>query len=98
MGESNTNYYLASGFDRIFLQPCGNVNIMGYKVTSPFLRGLLDKLGVVPQFVARKEYKNAPNTVRAHARVITPCPSPAASTRLTFSSHSLCRPPVLRGW
>ena len=65
MGESNTNYYLASGFDRIFLQPCGNVNVLGYKVTSPFLRGLLDKLGILPQFVARKEYKNAPNMVRA---------------------------------
>ena len=60
-GESNTAYYLASGFERILLQPCGDLNLLGYKVHSPFLRGLLDKLGVAPQFVQRKEYKNAAN-------------------------------------
>ena len=59
--DSNTTYYLASAFDKIYLQPCGDLNLLGYKVNSPFLRSLFDRLGILPQFVQRKEYKNAPN-------------------------------------
>ena len=50
-----------SAFDKIYLQPCGDLNLLGYKVNSPFLRSLFDRLGILPEFVQRKEYKNAPN-------------------------------------
>ena len=51
-------YYFASIFDEIWLQPMGTVFMTGINAEMPFLRGMLDKLGVEPQFFARKEYKS----------------------------------------
>lgn len=52
-------YYLASAFDERWMQPMGNVMISGMNVEMPFLREVLDKIGVTPQFFQRKEYKSA---------------------------------------
>lgn len=52
-------YYLASAFDEIWMQPMGLVGLMGINVEMPFVRDVLDKIGVQPQFVQRKEYKSA---------------------------------------
>lgn len=52
-------YYLASAFDEIWLQPVGVVSITGLNLESPFLRSVLDKVGVEPHFFQRKEYKTA---------------------------------------
>ncbi|HEV7734998.1 MAG TPA: signal peptide peptidase SppA [Candidatus Binatia bacterium] len=57
----NGSYYLATAFDEIYLQPSGDVGLTGLIVESPFLRGALDKLGVVPRMDHRREYKNAMN-------------------------------------
>lgn len=51
-------YYLASAFDRIWMQPQGIVSIAGIRAEMPFMRDLLDKIGAEPQFFARREYKN----------------------------------------
>jgi len=51
-------YYLAAAFSDIWLQPMGLVSIPGLRAEIPFLRGTLDKIGVTPQFFARKEYKS----------------------------------------
>lgn len=51
-------YYLASAFDEIWMQPMGSLSMAGISVEMPFARALLDKLGVTPDFVARKEYKS----------------------------------------
>ena len=59
---ANGAYYLASAFEEIYVQPSGDVGLTGLTMTSPFLRGALDKLGVVPEFAQRYEYKNAMNT------------------------------------
>ncbi|HEV8238814.1 MAG TPA: signal peptide peptidase SppA [Thermoanaerobaculia bacterium] len=59
---ANGAYYLATAFDQIYIQPSGDVGLTGLELTSLFLRGTLDKLGVEPQFAQRYEYKNAPNT------------------------------------
>lgn len=56
--EGLGDYYLASAFDKIWLQPAGIVSIPGVEVEMPFVRDALDKIGVEPQFFARKEYKN----------------------------------------
>jgi protease IV len=61
-GPGNGAYYLATGFGEIYLQPSGDVGVTGLLAEAPFLRGTLDKLGVVPRFSARGEYKNAVNT------------------------------------
>ena len=57
----NGSYYLATAFDEIALQPSGDVNVTGLMASVVFLRGALDKLGVVPQLDHRYEYKTAMN-------------------------------------
>jgi protease-4 len=59
---ANGAYYLASAFDEIYIQPSGDVGLTGLQLTTPFVRGTLDKIGVQPQFSQRYEYKNAPDT------------------------------------
>ncbi len=57
-GPGNVTYYLATAFDEIYLQPSGNVGLTGLIYEQPFVRGTLDKLGIVPQIDGRKEYKS----------------------------------------
>lgn len=60
-GPGNTAYYLATAFDRIYLQPSGDVALTGVILESPFLAGTFEKLGLVPRMDHRYEYKNAMN-------------------------------------
>jgi protease-4 len=60
-GPGNSSYYLATAFDTIYLQPSGDIGLTGIMLESPFIRGTLDKLGVVPRMDHRYEYKNAMN-------------------------------------
>jgi protease-4 len=59
--KANGSYYLATAFDKIYLQPSGDVGLSGLIAETPFLRGTLDKLGFVPRMDHRAEYKNAMN-------------------------------------
>jgi protease IV len=61
-GPGNGAYYLATAFGEIYLQPSGDVGLTGLMAETPFVRGTLDKLGIVPRFGARGEFKNAINT------------------------------------
>ncbi len=60
-GPGTRPYYLATAFDEIWLQPIGNVGLTGLYADSPFLKGTLDLLGIVPEFDHREEYKTAMN-------------------------------------
>lgn len=60
-GPANGAYYLASAFDKIYMQPSGNVGFSGLMAETPFLKGALAKIGVTPLIDKRKEYKNMPN-------------------------------------
>jgi protease-4 len=60
-GPGNGAYYLATAFDEIYMQPSGDLGLTGLAAESPFLRGTLDKLGIVPRGDHRYEYKNALN-------------------------------------
>ncbi len=60
-GPGNGSYYLATAFDQIYLQPSGDVGLTGLIYESPFVKGLIDKLDVVPRMDHRHEYKNAMN-------------------------------------
>lgn len=53
------DYYLAAGFDTIWMQPVGSVAITGVAFQVPFLKGLLDKTGVAAEFGQRGVYKSA---------------------------------------
>lgn len=57
-GQGIGSYYLAAAFDEIWMQPVGALSIPGMKAEVPYARGLLEKVGVVPDIFARKEYKN----------------------------------------
>lgn len=54
----NGAYYLATAFDTIYLQPSGDVGLTGLIAETPFVRGTLDKLDLVPRLDHRREYKN----------------------------------------
>lgn len=58
-GRGISEYYLATAFDQIWLQPGGEVGITGISLEVPFLRKLLDKIGIEPEFYSRYEYKTA---------------------------------------
>jgi protease-4 len=60
-GNGTQHYYLASAFERIWLQPSGDLDLTGVLIQSPFLRRALDKLGVQPQLGQREAYKGVMN-------------------------------------
>jgi protease IV len=55
----NVQYYLATAFDAIWLQPSGDLGLTGIAVERVYLRGALDKIGVDFQVAKRQEYKSA---------------------------------------
>lgn len=60
-GPGNLQYYLASAFDRIYLAPSGDINLLGVMSSSMFLRGTFDLLGVYPDMEHIGAYKSAMN-------------------------------------
>ena len=62
LGSGTSEYYLATAFERIWLQPVGVVGVTGIASEVPFARTALEKLGVLPQISKRAEYKTAPNS------------------------------------
>jgi protease-4 len=58
--RGNVPYYLATGFDRVYLQPSGTLGLTGVAVEQVFLHGALEKLGIDFESAKRYEYKSAP--------------------------------------
>ena len=56
---SNVQYYLATAFDAIWLQPSGDLGLTGIAIERVFARGALDKLGAEFQVARRQEFKSA---------------------------------------
>jgi protease-4 len=57
--HGNVPYYLATAFDRIYLQPSGSVGLTGVAVEQLFLHDALAKVGIGFQSAKRYEYKSA---------------------------------------
>ncbi|MCK5295459.1 MAG: signal peptide peptidase SppA, partial [Alphaproteobacteria bacterium] len=57
LGSGTSEYYLASAFKEIIMQPTGEVGITGIKIETPFIRKTLEKIGIKPSFSSRYEYK-----------------------------------------
>ncbi len=57
------DYYLASAFDEIWLQPVGLVAINGIAAEVPFFKDLFDKVGVRAEFNHKGKYKSAPESL-----------------------------------
>lgn len=62
-GNGTVDYVLASGGTEIWLQPSGEVGLLGVAAETTFLRGALDKLGIEPQLDKRHEYKSAADRI-----------------------------------
>ncbi|WP_084959419.1 signal peptide peptidase SppA [Thermoactinospora rubra] len=60
-GNGTVPYYLASAFERVYLQPSGDVGLTGVALEQRFVKGALDKLGIVYEGGQRHEYKTAAN-------------------------------------
>ena len=58
-GAGLGGYYFAQGFDEIWMQPVGMISVAGFSAEIPYARGVLDKVGIAPQFLQREDYKNA---------------------------------------
>jgi protease IV len=58
-GHDMAAYMLAAACGEVWLQPGGELGLLGVGVETTFVRGLLDKIGVEPQVEQRWEYKNA---------------------------------------
>ncbi|HXI04320.1 MAG TPA: signal peptide peptidase SppA [Candidatus Saccharimonadales bacterium] len=57
--QGTMTYWLASAFDELTMPPAGDVNLVGIMATVPFLRGVLDHLGVYPDVHHIGAYKSA---------------------------------------
>jgi protease-4 len=53
------DYYLASAFEQIWLQPVGSVSINGVAAEVPFFKEIFEKVGVSADFSHRGIYKSA---------------------------------------
>ncbi len=56
-------YALASAAKHVSVTPTGDVWLMGFYMESPYLKGLLDKIHVEPDFVHIGDYKSAGETL-----------------------------------
>ena len=53
------NYFIATSADSIYINPSGLIDVHGLSSTTPYFKGLLDKLGVEVQVVKVGTYKSA---------------------------------------
>ena len=57
------DYYLASAFGQIWLQPVGAVALNGVAAEVPFFKGIMDKVGVEAEFSHKGIYKSMPESL-----------------------------------
>lgn len=60
-GSGNLPYLVAGAADEVSMMPEGEIDLVGVSMRELFGRGLLDKLGVRPNFAAIGKYKDAAN-------------------------------------
>ena len=58
---TNRSYYLASACQTLVMLPKSEFHLHGMMVSTTFLRGAFDKLGIYPDFLHIGDYKNATN-------------------------------------
>jgi len=62
-GETNSRYLLATAAGEIWMQPSGSLSLAGASLQVPFLKDMLDKLGITARMDHREEYKGAMNSL-----------------------------------
>ena len=79
-----TAFVLASAFDEIWLQPGGELGMLGVGIETTFVRGALDRLGIEPQIEQRHEFE----TTRRTASCAHSSPRPAGRRSTAWPSRS----------
>jgi len=51
-------YFLASAFSNIYLQPRGHLNLNGTVLSNTFFRGMLDKYGIKAHIFKHGDFKS----------------------------------------
>jgi protease-4 len=62
VSNSTIEYYLASAFDEVWMQPSGELAITGLMLEMPFAGDALNSIGVKAKIRQRREFKSAPDT------------------------------------
>ena len=57
-GVSSRSYYVATAAEKIYLHPDGEVDVRGALISSVYVKGLLDRLGVRADFLYVGDYKS----------------------------------------
>lgn len=60
--DQSVLYYLASVASEIWIQPTGRLCLTGLSSETPFLKTMMDLVGIKAEIAQRHEYKSAPNT------------------------------------
>ncbi len=58
-GNGTLHYFLASAAGEVWMQPSGDLGMTGFALQQPFLKPLLEDIGVRTQVAQREEYKGA---------------------------------------
>lgn len=61
---SQNAYFVANAAGKIYVNPTGNMEWLGFNVTFPFLKGTLDKLEIQPQIFYAGKFKSATEIFR----------------------------------
>lgn len=62
-GPAMSEYWLATAFDQIWMQPLGELAITGFSTEIPFGKDFLDKIGIEAEIHHQGKYKSFPETV-----------------------------------
>ena len=65
LGPGTIAYGLAARCEHVWVQPSGQLGLTGIASAVTLLRGVLDRLGVEPQFAQRHEFKTAADQLAA---------------------------------
>jgi protease-4 len=85
--HGNVPYYLATAFDRIYLQPSGTLGLTGVTIEQLFLHDALAKAGIGFQAAKRYEYKSAADNLTE--RAFTPAAREAAERLATSVAEQI---------
>jgi protease-4 len=55
-------FLIASAASTIYLEPSGEITLLGPRIAHYFAKGTLEKIGVEGEFIAKGDYKSAPET------------------------------------
>ncbi len=80
--HGNMPYYLATAFDKVYLQPSGSLGLTGIAIEQIFLHDALAKVGIGFESAKRHEYKSAADNLTERGFT---GPAREAAERLTVS-------------